>query len=189
MLSPLQQADLCARALGFGMPPTSALLVVDVDAQRLSVLSPDTPPRSFPVSTAAAGLGEAIGSLKTPRGFHEIVERYGDGMPDGTVFESRIPTGEVLSDDRWYDSGGDRILTRILRLAGREPGFNMGGKVDTYTRMIYLHGTNQERYVGVTTSSHGCIRLKNRDVREMFDSLTGRPAWCWIGSTSNCGES
>lgn len=167
-----------------GMPDKAALLIVNVDRQLVEVsLSGSTHPRVFPVSTSREGLGECLNSFKTPRGFHEIVERYGDGAPAGMIYESRVPTGQVLSGDQWKQPDGDKILTRILRISGRESGFNQGGEVDSYERMIYLHGTNQEQYVGKAPSSHGCIRMLNHDIITLYDLLLGVPAWCWIGTS------
>ena len=50
------------------------------------------------------------------------------------------------------------ITTRILWLAGLEPGVNAGGAVDTYERYIYIHGTNHEHRLGAPASSE-CQRI------------------------------
>jgi hypothetical protein len=108
------------------------------------------------------------------------VERYGDGLPAGTVFESRQPTGEVLPPEAWAE-GGDRdlILTRILRLAGCEDGVNRGPGIDSHARYIYLHGTNQEQRVG-SPASRGCIRLRNLEMIELFELTRGARTFCLI---------
>ena len=43
-----------------------------------------------------------------------------------------------------------------------------GGDVDTWSRYIYIHGTNSEDRLGQPVS-HGCVRLANRDVIRLFD--------------------
>ncbi|HMO50360.1 MAG TPA: L,D-transpeptidase [Kiritimatiellia bacterium] len=168
-------------AVRLGMPPDAWLLVVHVENQELIAGVPGSGPLRYPVSTSRLGLGERKDSWRTPRGYHEIVERLGDGLPVGAVLVSRTFTGEVLPSSVWRDEhDGDKILSRILRLAGREPGRNAGGEVDSYDRLIYLHGTNHEQWVGVAPSSHGCIRMKNNDIIDLFDRLRGRAAWVLV---------
>ena len=55
-------------------------------------------------------------------------------------------------------------------LGGMEPGKNRGGDVDSHERYIYIHGTNEEHKIG-TPVSHGCIRMKNADVIDLFDQV------------------
>jgi lipoprotein-anchoring transpeptidase ErfK/SrfK len=45
---------------------------------------------------------------------------------------------------------------------------NQGNGVDTHDRYIYIHGTNEEGRIGQAVS-HGCIRMKNMDVIELFE--------------------
>jgi L,D-transpeptidase YbiS len=170
-----------SRAMELGMPPDAFFLIVDVQAQRMKLMDPACAAvANYPVSTSKYGVGEVADSFCTPRGFHEVVERYGDGAEPGSVFVSREFTGEILPEVDWRQSDGDKILTRILRLAGREDGKNRGEHLDSYARMIYIHGTNQEQFVGASPSSHGCIRMKNRDVMALFELVRGTPAWVVI---------
>lgn len=150
-------------------------VTVSLQRQTMRVVFPGaTEPFVYPVSTSRFGAGEEMDSYRTPRGLHEVVERYGDGLAPGSVLVSRVFTGEVLTDDSWREeSGDDRILSRILRLSGCEPERNKGGRLDSYARMIYIHGTNQEQFVGISPSSHGCIRMKNNDVIELFEKTKG----------------
>jgi len=125
--------------------------------------------REYPVSTAKNGLGEQCGSYCTPCGRHRIAEKIGAGQPLYAVFKARVPTGEIWSRDlEAKDPDRDWILTRILWLDGLEEGRNKGGQQDTHDRYIYIHGTNEEHLIG-TPVSHGCIRMKNVDVVELFD--------------------
>ena len=125
--------------------------------------------RSYPVSTAARGAGERNGSFCTPRGKHLIRAKIGAGQPLGAVFVARRPTGEIHSPElAAQHPGRDWMLTRILWLSGCEPGFNRLGEVDTMRRFIYIHGTPDTEPMG-RPGSHGCLRMRNRDLIELFD--------------------
>lgn len=126
--------------------------------------------RRFPVSTGENGVGEQQGSHQTPRGRHLIRAKIGAGYPLHTVFSGRRPTGEIWTPElAEVFPGRDWILTRILWLSGCEPGFNRLGAVDTMRRYIYIHGTAEGAPLG-EPRSHGCIRMGNRDILELFDS-------------------
>jgi hypothetical protein len=146
---------------------------IDIRLQQLYLWEPfpdgDMLIRQYPVSTAANGPGEQRGSYCTPRGRHRIAEKIGAGAPLFSAFKAREPTGEIWTPELDAENPGrDWILTRILWLQGLEPGRNQGGEVDTHDRYIYLHGTNVEHKLG-TPASHGCIRMKNADMAELFD--------------------
>ena len=64
--------------------------------------------------------------------------------------------------------GRDWILTRILWLSGKQPGYNRLGNVDTMQRYIYIHGSPDSTEMG-KPGSHGCIRMRNADILELFD--------------------
>ena len=66
-----------------------------------------------------------------------------------------------------FDPEQDWILSRILWLEGMQTGINKRGKVDTKSRYIYIHGTHEEDKIG-SPASHGCIRMRNRDILELF---------------------
>jgi L,D-transpeptidase YbiS len=139
-------------------------LRVDVARQRIELRGGEALLWSAPVSTAALGLGEEEGSLKTPRGAHRIAEKIGAGAIPGTRFVSRVPNGQLWSPaDAPVEE--DWVLTRILWLEGLEPG-----NANSKARYIYLHGTNREDRIGIP-ASHGCIRLRNADVVELFDRV------------------
>ena len=127
--------------------------------------------RRYAVSTAANGAGERSGSQCTPRGRHRVRARIGGGAAYGTVFRGRRPTGE-----RWTPAfaaehpGRDWILSRILWLCGDEPGRNRGGERDSMRRYIYIHGTGDDQPMG-EPRSHGCVRMRNRDIIELFELL------------------
>ncbi|MDR2001293.1 MAG: L,D-transpeptidase, partial [Zoogloeaceae bacterium] len=125
--------------------------------------------RVYPVSTAARGAGETSGSFMTPRGRHIIRAKIGGAAPENAVFVHRRPTGEIWTPElAAAHPERDWILTRILWLSGREPGFNRLGQVDTMRRYIYLHGSPETVEMG-KPNSIGCIRMNNRDIMELFD--------------------
>ena len=146
-------------------------IVVGLASQRLTLTAGPDVLRVYPVSTARQGAGEQMGSEQTPRGAHVIRAKIGDGAPPGAVFVGRRPTGEIWSPDlarRFPDR--DWILTRILWLSGAEPGRNRLGHVDSMRRYIYIHGTPDPEPMGVV-ASHGCIRMRNEDVIDLFDRV------------------
>jgi lipoprotein-anchoring transpeptidase ErfK/SrfK len=140
------------------------MITIDIPAQTLTYGG-----KSYSVSTSKRGPGEKNGSLCTPRGRHIVRARIGAGLPLGAVFVRRRPTGEVWSPELHMQyPGRDWILTRILWLSGCEPGRNRLGDVDTMRRYIYIHGTPDSAEMG-KPGSIGCIRMRNRDVAELFD--------------------
>jgi len=146
-------------------------ILVSLADQRLQLREDDRVLSAHLVSTARNGAGERNGSHCTPRGEHVVRARIGDGQPLNTVFVRRRPTGEI------YDAtlagrfpGRDWILTRILWLCGREPGFNRFGDVDTMRRYIYIHGTPDSVALG-RPGSIGCIRMRNAELVQLFDAV------------------
>jgi len=125
--------------------------------------------RRYSVSTAANGAGEVCGSHCTPRGKHLIRAKIGAGQAENTVFVRRRPTGEIYTPELGAQfPERDWILTRILWLSGCEIGFNRLGENDTMRRYIYIHGTPDSVQLGAP-GSHGCIRMRNADLVELFD--------------------
>ncbi|WP_306589806.1 L,D-transpeptidase family protein [Geothrix sp. 21YS21S-4] len=143
------------------------VLVVDAGRQRAGLLEGEALVFEAPVSTALNGLGCEEGSYRTPTGWHRIHARIGAGAVAGTVFRARVATGEVW---RGEPRDEDLILTRVLTLDGLEEGWNRGPGRDSLERFIYLHGTNQESQLGHPVS-HGCVRLSNAAVAELFDHM------------------
>lgn len=145
---------------------------INLDAQHLDLYDYDEVLiERFPISTALNGPGELRGSNCTPRGAHVIRAKIGTGQPEGTVFVGRRPTGEIFSSELASKYGKrDWILTRILWLSGCEVGLNRLGNVDTMRRYIYIHGTPDSVELG-KPGSHGCIRMRNRDIIRLFDQV------------------
>jgi len=136
------------------------VMLISVRDQRMVVLDRGVPIASYPVSTSKFGVGDGFGTYRTPVGLMRVRKKIGDGAPAGEVFKSRRPTGEVIPVDA---PGRDPIVTRILWLDGKQPGNR-----HAYDRCIYIHGTPEERNIG-TPASFGCIRMRSRDIIELFD--------------------
>lgn len=144
-------------------------IVIDAKRQELTVLDDERVLKRYSVSTAKNGLGEKNGSFCTPRGKHIVRAKIGAGQPENTVFVRRRPTGEIWSRELHAKyPGRDWMLTRLLWLSGCEPGKNRLGEVDTMRRYIYIHGSPETAEMG-KPGSIGCIRMRNRDIVELFD--------------------
>ena len=147
------------------------LIEVSIQDQKLYLKSGAKTIKTYPVSTAKNGPGERQDSECTPRGKHVVAEKIGDGCEPDTVFVGRRPTGEIYRPElRGPHPDRDWILTRILWLRGTEEGVNKNGEVDSYRRYIYIHGSPDDVEMG-KPGSRGCIRMRNRDVIELFDQI------------------
>ena len=144
---------------------------ISLSSQQLQAFQGHTRCFQAQISSAINGAGEEQNSACTPRGLHQIRAKIGAGCAINTVFRGRRPTGELYTPklSELYPQR-DWILTRILWLSGLEPGRNRLGKVDTMRRYIYLHGTPDSEPLGIPLS-HGCIRMHNNDILELFDLI------------------
>jgi len=147
------------------------LIYVSIKNQKLYHISDNTINDEYTISSAKKGIGNIRNSDKTPIGLHYIKEKYGqktsiNGRMIARKFEGLIAT--IYQDTS--SSKTDDITSRILWLAGLEEGINKGGNVDSYQRYIYIHGTSEEGKLG-TPASHGCIRMSNLDVINLFDKV------------------
>ena len=123
----------------------------------------------YPVSTAANGLGCEKNSGCTPLGHHIVRAKIGAGALPNTVFVGRRATGEICTPELMAEfPNRDWILTRILWLSGTEVDFNRLGNVDTMQRYIYIHGTPESTDMS-KIGSHGCVRMRNADIIELFE--------------------
>jgi len=123
----------------------------------------------YPVSTAANGVGCEKNSGCTPLGNHIIRAKVGAGALPNTVFVGRRATGEICTPELMAQfPNRDWILTRILWLSGTEVGINRLGNVDTMQRYIYIHGTPESTDMS-KIGSHGCVRMRNSDIIELFE--------------------
>jgi lipoprotein-anchoring transpeptidase ErfK/SrfK len=135
---------------------------VHIPSQTLDVFdATETLLKRYVISTSAFGVGTEPGSQKTPPGRFVISDKIGDGAPLGEIFVARVPTGRTGQET----DTADHVQTRILWLDGQDLD-----NANTKSRYIYIHGTNAESLLG-TPSSHGCVRMSNTDVVDLFDRV------------------
>lgn len=137
-------------------------LRVSVPQQRMAVYRKGVEIARYRVSTSKYGLGSEPNSYRTPIGKMEIAEKIGGGAPIGMRFKNRRATGEIVPVNA---PGRDPIVTRILWLKGLE-----SRNANTYGRLIYIHGTPEERNLG-TPVSYGCIRMASRDIIKLYNTV------------------
>ena len=124
--------------------------------------------QKYAVSTSRYGIGNKQNSFKTPVGKHSVKQKIGEHAAMNEVFVARRSIG-VLDNLKQQQATlpQDIITSRIMWLQGLEPGVNKGDDIDSYQRYIYIHGTDEEDKIG-TAASHGCIRMRNHDVIDLF---------------------
>ncbi len=155
----------------FSTQMTDVWLLVITDNQCMYVINVDSVESSYAVSTSKYGLGETQDSYKTPRGAHTIEQKLGAQCEMHEILRARQATGEcaqIISEA--LSSQEDLILTRVLWLKGLETGKNLGEGIDSFQRYIYIHGTQEEGLIG-KPASHGCVRMLNKDVIELYDQV------------------
>ena len=150
-------------------------IVISIAQQTLTVYRRQKVIAEYPISTAKNGIGSQQDSGCTPLGQHIIAEKIGGNAPSHMVFIGRIATGEIYNAELGaLNPKRDWILSRILWLSGVEEGFNKGsnsqGGCDTYHRYIYIHGTPDSEPMSVPLS-HGCVRMRNQDIIELFEQV------------------
>ena len=167
-------ATCLQRMWELGIAPRPHLLSVSVSRQELDHFELASDAGSKPdyqfvtrytASTSRHGIGQVNGSNGTPLGLHQIKEKVGAGMPEGTVFKGRQPIGMVNEGHPQAP-----IAHRILWLDGLEDGLNRGGDVDSFNRYIYIHGVGDESTLG-KPASIGCVHLAAKDLIPLFDLL------------------
>ena len=140
---------------------------VSIEKQELMLISNNQIVKRYRCSTAAAGVGNKKDSGKTPTGWHRIGAKVGGEFEMGAVLKDRQWTGQVWKGE---DTEKDLILSRILWLEGLQDGVNRGGNVDSYSRYIYIHGTNAVDDLGRPASA-GCVRLDPVEVIDLYDRV------------------
>ncbi len=145
-------------------------IIVSISKQKLYLIKGWKILRKYPVSTSKYGIGNKDGSYKTPLGMHCIMSKIGKNVAINEIFKARRRTGKIAKINN-RNMQKDVITTRILRLKGLEPGINKGKGIDSCKRCIYIHGTAAENLIG-QPASQGCIRMKNKDVVELFNFVS-----------------
>jgi hypothetical protein len=137
-------------------------LIISVRDQKLMLLQNGAKVATYPVSTSKFGLGDFWGRMTTPLGYLAVAKKIGDHAPTGAVFHNRRFTGEILAPNA---PGRDPVITRIIWLRGLE-----GQNAHAFPRCIYIHGTPEEKTIG-RPASYGCIRMKSKDVAELYNQV------------------
>ena len=151
-------------ASGAGLPPMEIQnsVIVSVKDQKLMLLQNGQRVATYPISTSKYGLGDYWGHMTTPLGCLQVAQKIGDHAPTGAVFRNRRFTGEILKPNA---PGRDPVITRIIWLRGLEQKNS-----HAFGRCIYIHGTPEEKTIG-RPASYGCIRMKSKDVTELYGQL------------------
>ena len=76
------------------------------------------------------------------------------------VLPGMLPATRIVAPN---SPGRDPIVTRILWLRGRE-----AQNANAFGRYIYIHGTPEERLIGMP-ASYGCIRMRSVDVVQLYN--------------------
>lgn len=171
--SPVKNNEFLLEYLSIKYPDHSFenFIYVGVKRQELDLYLNGNHVISYPVSTSAHGAGTKADSDMTPIGLHKIKGKFGSDVPIGGILKARKYTGNIASiQTNPIKTGEDAITTRILTLEGLENGINKGGELDSYERHIYIHGTAEEGLIG-QPASHGCVRMKNKDVINLFNRV------------------
>jgi len=144
------------------------LIFISIKQQKLYLIRHGHVVSTHIISTSKYGLGNKQFSKKTPTGLHAIAHKIGKGVPLRGIIKGGVYTGKEADLEHYpVHAKGDFVTTRLLWLRGLEQGINAGEKIDTYDRRIYIHGTPEEGLIG-KPSSHGCIRMTNYEVVELF---------------------
>ena len=144
-------------------------IYINIEEQKLYYTVRNKIKKSYSISSATLGTGSESGSNKTPLGLHKVDQKFGENTPQGGILKDRMFTKQIatITTDT-TDSDNDHVTSRILWLRGLELGKNSGTGVDSYLRYIYIHGTAEEGLIGAP-ASHGCIRMLNADVIELYN--------------------
>ncbi len=162
--------DLAQR---FSQYSSEYVVIIHASEQKQYLLHNGMIIRQYIISTSEYGLGSQSGSNQTPLGVHIVKQKYGTNAKIGTIFRARANTGQIakILTETGKRSKADNVTTRILWLSGLEKGKNKGGNVDSHRRYIYIHGTDEEGRLG-SPASHGCIRMNNQDVIDLYKNIT-----------------
>ena len=154
-----------------GFVSANKSIEIDISQQRLYVYEDKSIIASYPISSSSFGEGQIENSFKTPLGKHKILTKIGTNVEKNTIFVSRENINQIaeIVHER-NDNENDYVTSRIFWLDGLEEGHNKGGNVDSFKRYIYIHGTHEEGLIG-EKASHGCIRMFNNDVIELFSYI------------------
>jgi lipoprotein-anchoring transpeptidase ErfK/SrfK len=158
-------------SIKYPMVDLGTFIYVGVERQKMFLFIDGEVEKIYDVSTSKNGAGTQSGSEQTPIGLHIIDGKFGEGLPKGSVLRGKKFTGKIADiQTEPISTGSDDITSRVITIKGLEVGINKGGQNDSYNRKIYIHGTVEEGFIG-QPASHGCVRMRNDDVIELFDII------------------
>lgn len=162
------QEDIIRKVTNYISTDYSELLFVSIDNQKMYHIKEGAIVKKYIISSSEYGTGSVDGSNKTPLGLHKVKEKHGDNIPINGKMTGRVFYGDMATiyTDK-TKSITDNVTSRIFWLEGLEQGKNKGEGIDSYKRYIYIHGTSEEGRLG-TPASHGCIRMRNKDVIDLY---------------------
>ena len=147
------------------------IIFVSIEKQRLYHINDNKIICEYIISSSAYGTGNKEGGNKTPLGLHKVKNKYGENTPINGRMIARVYTGDIATIYKNNTkSNTDDVTTRILWLDGLEIGKNKGMGIDSFKRYIYIHGTSEEGRLG-SPASHGCIRMKNKEVIDLYNKV------------------
>ena len=165
------QENIIQKANNYISTDYSELLFVSIENQKMYHIKEGAIVKKYIISSSEYGTGSEAGSNKTPLGLHKVKEKYGDETPINGRMIGRVFYGQIatLYNDK-TKSKTDDVTSRIFWLEGLEKGKNKGEGIDSYKRYIYIHGTSEEGRLG-RPASHGCIRMKNNEVIDLYKTI------------------
>ena len=167
-LASFSQNNIVKKAENYISEDFKELLFVSIEDQKLYHIKNKKIINTFIISSSEYGTGNKNGSNKTPLGLHKIKEKHGENISINGRMLARVFYGQIATIYQdTTKSKTDDITSRLLWLEGLEEGKNKGDGIDSYNRHIYIHGTSEEGRLG-SPASHGCIRMKNKDVIDLY---------------------
>ena len=170
-LTSFAQNNIIKTAREYLSKDLTEILFVSIKDQKMFHIKNNIVISEYLISSSEYGTGNKLGSNKTPLGLHQIKKKYGDKTPINGKMVGRVFYGDIATIyTNQTKSKTDDITSRILWLEGMEKGKNKGEGIDSYKRYIYIHGTSEEGRLG-TPASHGCIRMKNKSVIDLYKKI------------------
>lgn len=177
-ISAVLQAQFLTECSRLAISPSSHYIIVSIDAQELYYYEGNVLEKTYTISTSEKVPSCEQNSYGTPWGMHKIAEKFGEEVELGTVLKERKPIGKKYWEYQTSAQDERLVTSRILWLQGLESGLNLGDGIDSYSRYIYIHGTNCEHRIG-SPATLGCITLKNEDVIKLYNK-TSCESLVWI---------
>jgi hypothetical protein len=157
---------ICRAAERVGAAITRQAISVSIAEQIMWLWEEGEVVEQYLIGTGLRPPSNELNSGGTPLGLHVIAEKIGANEPYGMLFQDRKPIGYCFQECSDSVNQVSKITSRILWLAGLE--LENG---TSYSRYIYIHGTNREHLLGKEPFTHGCINMGNAEVINLFDRI------------------